>query len=76
MDAQIVYDDVWGSIIDHPQADYIEIRWYDTTSAMTAVRPITKPSLWVHRRCVRGNPMHVASGLSMQLRRLCVMQPQ
>jgi hypothetical protein len=36
MDAQIVYDDVWGSIIDHPQADYIEIRWYDTTSAMTA----------------------------------------
>jgi hypothetical protein len=36
VDAQIVYDDKWGSIIDHPQADYIEIRWYDTTSAMTA----------------------------------------
>jgi len=36
MDAQIVYEDKWGSIIDHPQANFIEIRWYDTTSAMSA----------------------------------------
>jgi hypothetical protein len=36
MDARIVYEDRFGAIIDYPSADRIEIRWYDTTSAMTA----------------------------------------
>ena len=29
------YEDRWGAIIDHSDAGYIEVRWYDTTSAMT-----------------------------------------
>lgn len=32
--AQHVYDDEWGGIIDRPEAGYIEIRWYDTTKSM------------------------------------------
>lgn len=31
-----VYEDRWGGIIDHADAGYVEIRWYDTTSAMSA----------------------------------------
>ncbi len=34
--AAIVYEDQWGSIIDHPDKDYIEIHWYDSTDAMSA----------------------------------------
>ena len=30
-----VYEDRWGAIIDHADAGYLEIRWYDTTSAMS-----------------------------------------
>lgn len=30
-----VYEDRWGAIIDHADAGYVEIRWYDTTSAMS-----------------------------------------
>ena len=30
-----VYEDQWGEIIDHPEANFLEIRWYDTTSAMS-----------------------------------------
>ncbi len=32
-----VYEDHWGAIIDHADAGYVEIRWYDTTSAMSVV---------------------------------------
>jgi hypothetical protein len=31
----LVYEDRWGSIIDRPDSGYLEIRWYDTTRAMT-----------------------------------------
>jgi len=30
-----VYEDRWGAIIDHAGAGFVEIRWYDTTSAMS-----------------------------------------
>ena len=33
--ARIVYNDQWGEIIDHPDHDCVEIRWYDTTSDMS-----------------------------------------
>lgn len=33
--SEIVYEDPWGSIIDRPEAGYLEIRWYDSTAAMT-----------------------------------------
>lgn len=32
--ATIVYGDHWGEIIDRPTEDCVEIRWFDTTSAM------------------------------------------
>ena len=35
MPAEILYDDKWGEIIDHPDAGFVEIRWFDTTSEMT-----------------------------------------
>jgi hypothetical protein len=31
----LVYDDSWGSIIDHPELDLLETRWYDTTVDLT-----------------------------------------
>ena len=34
-DAQIVYADEWGEVIDRPGDDYVEIRWYDSTAAMS-----------------------------------------
>ncbi len=33
--ANIVHADRWGDIIDRPEQDVIEIRWFDTTVAMT-----------------------------------------
>src|SRR5665811_2275041 len=30
-----VYDDNWGSVVDHPEEGFIEIIWSDETSAMT-----------------------------------------
>lgn len=33
--ARIVHNDQWGEIIDHPDDDCVEIRWYDTTSDMS-----------------------------------------
>lgn len=35
MAAVHVYEDTWGEVIDHPEADFLEIRWYDSTSAMS-----------------------------------------
>lgn len=31
MASTIVWEDIWGEVIDREQADVIEIRWYDTT---------------------------------------------
>lgn len=31
MGSQIVWEDKWGEVIDRPDLDLIEIRWYDTT---------------------------------------------
>lgn len=31
MGSRIVREDRWGEVIDRPDADVIEIRWYDTT---------------------------------------------
>jgi hypothetical protein len=31
-----VYDDRWGAVLDHADAGYIEIRWYDATEDMSA----------------------------------------
>lgn len=33
--AAIIYEDGWGEVIDRPSPGYVEIRWYDTTAAMT-----------------------------------------
>ena len=33
-DMSVVYTDQWGDIIDREQDDCLEIRWFDTTSAM------------------------------------------
>ena len=30
-----VYEDRFGGVIDHADADYVEVRWYDTTEAMS-----------------------------------------
>ena len=38
MKAHIVHEDTYGSLIDYPDDDYLEIRWYDATSAFTGDR--------------------------------------
>jgi hypothetical protein len=35
-DAEHLYEDRWGEIIDRPATDLVELRWYDTTAAMSA----------------------------------------
>ena len=35
MSGHIVHEDHWGSTIDRPEDDFIEIRWYDATAAMS-----------------------------------------
>jgi hypothetical protein len=32
---RIIHADGWGEIIDRPDADLLELRWFDTTVAMT-----------------------------------------
>ncbi len=34
MTSSIVYEDQFGEVIDRPDSDLIEIRWYDTTSEL------------------------------------------
>ena len=36
MAAMIVYEDKWGEVIDRPEADFIEIRWFDSTADLDA----------------------------------------
>ncbi|MEM8905784.1 MAG: hypothetical protein AAGA17_11140 [Actinomycetota bacterium] len=35
MHAHLVHEDVYGSIIDHPDDDYLEVRWYDASLSFT-----------------------------------------
>jgi hypothetical protein len=35
-DAVVTYEDRYGSVIDHRDAEYLEIRWYETTEGMSA----------------------------------------
>jgi hypothetical protein len=35
-DVRHVYEDRWGEIIDRPAAELVELRWYDSTAAMSA----------------------------------------
>jgi hypothetical protein len=35
-DAEHVYEDRWGEIIDRPATELVELRWYDTTADMSA----------------------------------------
>ena len=35
MQAHIVHEDRNGSLIDYPDDDYLEVRWYDASSALT-----------------------------------------
>jgi hypothetical protein len=32
---RIIHADRWGEIIDRPDADLLELRWFDTTASMT-----------------------------------------
>lgn len=36
MACEQVYEDTYGAVIDHGNEGFIEIRWYDTTSEMSA----------------------------------------
>ena len=42
-DAQHVYEDQWGEIIDRPGIDVIELRWYDSTAAsdLSSTTPVS-----------------------------------
>ena len=31
-----IYEDTWGEVFDRPSADLVELRWFDTTAAMSA----------------------------------------
>ena len=35
-DAEHVYEDGWGEIIDRPGVGLVELRWYDTTAGMSS----------------------------------------
>lgn len=35
MTSQVLFEDMWGEIIDRPSLELVEIRWYDTTADMT-----------------------------------------
>ena len=35
-DAEHVYEDRWGVIVDRPAQGLVELRWYDTTATMSA----------------------------------------
>ncbi len=35
MASSILYEDHWGEVIDRPDHDLLEIRWFDTTAGMT-----------------------------------------
>jgi hypothetical protein len=37
-EVQHLYEDRWGEIIDRPTAELVELRWYDTTAAMSAAQ--------------------------------------
>lgn len=34
-DSKHMYEDEWGEIIDRPSSNLIELRWFDTTAAMS-----------------------------------------
>ena len=36
MTSTIMWEDEFGEVIDRPDADLIEIRWFDTTAALDA----------------------------------------
>ena len=38
MDATVIYNDGFGSVIDWADDDFVEIRWYDTTKDLSAER--------------------------------------
>jgi len=48
--AAVVYEDRWGEVLDRPSLDLVELRWFDTTSAMSADE--FKQSLQAFARCV------------------------
>lgn len=35
MQPHIIHEDTYGSLIDYPDDDYFEVRWYDASSAFT-----------------------------------------
>ncbi|MEM9037813.1 MAG: STAS/SEC14 domain-containing protein [Actinomycetota bacterium] len=35
MNPQIIHEDTYGSVIDYPDDDYLEVRWYDSSDAFT-----------------------------------------
>lgn len=35
MKPSVLHEDSYGSLIDHPDEDYLEIRWYDASSSLT-----------------------------------------
>lgn len=48
-----VHEDRWGEIIDRPESDLIELRWFDSTETMTASEFqdwLTTFAEWVGRR--------------------------
>ncbi|MEM7273718.1 MAG: hypothetical protein AAF547_11610 [Actinomycetota bacterium] len=36
MTAHLIHEDRYGSVIDYPEDDYLETRWYDGSSAFTS----------------------------------------
>jgi hypothetical protein len=51
-DSAVVYEDEWGEILDRPALDLIELRWFDSTSAMSPdefKRALATFAEWVER---------------------------
>jgi hypothetical protein len=60
MSATILYEDTFGAVIDYPDDDYLEMRWYDATESLDG------DALIIHtparsRRCCWGSPPAASS---------------
>jgi hypothetical protein len=51
-DSKLVYEDDWGEIVDRPALDLLELRWFDSTSAMSVdefKRALSTFAEWIER---------------------------
>jgi hypothetical protein len=66
--AELVYEDPWGEVIDRPSLDLVELRWFDTTEAIS--KQAFQGWLTKFAGCVErcGRPKVLVDNTSFQMR--------